>query len=262
MYTDTNQHVLEPELAGPVPRAAQFTPMTKFTRALGLTIWIAVTIGLFYGAYRDISTLQRLVTTGKTMYATVTDHYAHYGKSTSYHLDYAYTLDGAAYGNSVSVTRNFYEETQIGSHLLITYLPSDPAIVRVGTVNQPLIHSHTQNWVIGIGLVCTILGIIFAIIEGNYKKRMFLMRYGTAAIGRITGSAQSHNKKTTSYTVSYSFSADGQPMWQTVLVPSQFYFSVFSGAFITILYVPDNPIDSLPYKAIAEVEIPQPHRIA
>jgi len=256
MYTDSNQHTLEPELTRPAPRNARFTSMTQFTRGLMLTIWIGLTIGLFYGAYQDIDRLHRLLTSGKTMYATVVDKYVHHGKSTSYHITYQYAVDGRYYGNSDTVPSDYYYQAQIGSTLLITYLPQDPSIDRIGIVDQPLIQTHTQNWVIGIGLACTIVGIIVAIIEGGYKKRLFLMTWGTPALGRVTSKDQQSNGKTTTYKVSYAFTADGQPMWNTVSVQSRFYDSVYPGTYITVLHAPGNPKDSLPYRAITEIVCP------
>lgn len=259
MYINANQsQVIEAELAAPAPRNFRFTTMTQFSRGLGLTTWIVITVALFYCASRHITMLDGLLTTGKVTNATVDGRWIDSDKSTSYHLRYEYRVDGAYYEDKETVSRNEYEDTDIGSRIVITYLPSDPAVDRPGRVTLDLIQSIKQNWVIGIGAFCTLYGIGFALGENYYKKRLVLAQYGAPARARVTSKDHRSNGKSTTYTVSYSFTADGKPIWQTKSVPLTFFQRVNTGDDITVLYMPANPMDSVPYRAITEVEVSPP----
>lgn len=252
MYTDPHiPAMLEPELNTPMPRPARLTPLTQFTRLLGVVTWIGMTVLLLTLASRDINDLRALQTNGMLMNATVIDKYYRSGKSTSYYLRYQYLVDSQAYSDTQQVSYAAYEGTGIGAPMLITCLSSAPATDRVGTVDKARVDKEVQNWVLGIGAACLFVGIVMAVVETRYRKQLFLLQEGVAAAGTVVSKSVQRRNRSTVYTVTYSFTADGQQVWQTSTVPSSFESGVYAGAYVTVLYNPSNPRDCFPYKALS-----------
>lgn len=256
MYTDPNiPAMLEPELNTQMPRPARLTPMTQFTRLLGVVTWIGMTVLLLTLASRDINDLRALQANGRAMNATVIDKYTHSGKSTSYYLRYQYLVDSQEYSDTEQVSYTVYDETAIGAPMLITCLPSAPTTDRVGTVDKARVDKEVQNWVLGIGAACLIVAVVMATVEIGYRKQLFLLREGVAAAGTVISRSALQRGKSTVYTVTYSFSANGQPMWKSSNVSAPFESAVYPGAYITVLYNPSNPLDCFPYKALRNVTL-------
>jgi hypothetical protein len=251
MYTDPNiPGMLEPELNTRMPRPARLTPMTQFTRLLGVVIWIGLTVLLLTLASRDINDLRALQANGRVMNATVIDKYYHSGKSTTYYLRYQYLVDSQAYSDTQKVSYSVYDETAIGAPMLITCLPSAPTTDRVGTVDKARVDKAVQNWVLGIGAACLVAAIVMAAVETGYRKQLFLLQEGVAAAGTIVSKSVQRRGRSTVYTVTYSFTAEGQPMWKSSSVSAAFESAVYPGAYVTVLYNPSNPQDCFPYKAL------------
>ena len=251
MYTDPQQNkALEPELDQPAPRPARYTTFTQVARAIGLGGWLFMTVLLFTLAVRDIGDLRGLLATGKMMNAVIYDKYTRSGKHTSYHLQYQYTLDRVPYTGDESVSSNVYYNTPIGARLPITFLPENPAIHRVGQVTKERVDTSARNWIVGIGIACTLLALFLAYIETTSKKQLTMLQYGIATLGTVTGKDARRSGKSTVYSVAYSFHADGSPVWKSMAVPYDVYEGLYPGMYFTVLYMPGNPKDNMPYKAI------------
>lgn len=61
----------------------------------------------------------------------ITSHWADHGKSTSYHVAYAYTVDGHQYASRAEVSRSAYDGLTDGAPAAIHYAPSRPDVSRL-----------------------------------------------------------------------------------------------------------------------------------
>jgi hypothetical protein len=85
----------------------------------------------------------------------------------------------------------------------------------------------------------------------RYRKHLFLLQEGVAVAGTVVSKSEQRSGRSTTYRVTYSFTAEGQPVWQTSAVPGSFENAVYPGAYITVLYNPSNPKDCFPYRALS-----------
>jgi len=87
---------------------------------------IGLTIPPFLTEYR-LATSK----TGQTK-AEITDHRISSGKSTSYYVTYQFTVNNQIYSQEDSVSRDEYYSYEVGGHIPITYVASDPDIAHIG----------------------------------------------------------------------------------------------------------------------------------
>jgi len=255
MQIEANQsYVPERELNTSTPRHFRLTRTAHFFRAAGLTLWIILSLVLFYNAYQHISTVQRLLKTGKVTNARITNKRAVDGKTTAYFLDYDYMVDKEFYYDNVCVSRYQYEDAGYGAPLVITYLPSDPSINRTGTVTVGLVQEIQRNWALVITGFFVVYGLLFAAGEQDFKKDLYLAQYGTAVQARIVHKDQQTVKTTTS-SLRYSFAVGGKEIQRTVLVLTADYENVDLGDCITVLYAPQAPNKNMPYLTMKNVEV-------
>ena len=254
VYPDSNAWTLEPELDQPVPRAARLTPMAQFSRIFAIVLWIGITITIFAFAMRDINDLKALLVNGRETNALVSDKYITYGKSKHYHLTYRYDSDGQSYSDDTLVNQQKYDSAYNGSELLITYLPSHPTTDRAGVVDEARLNLQLRKWVTAIGVASLLLAGFCVLIQKRYQSRLLLLQFGVPVAGVVTASESRRvSKNTMAFYLTYTYKVDGEELSRQVSVPGSFYDSVFPGVEITILYQPNNPQDSVPYRTITDV---------
>jgi len=64
--------------------------------------------------------------------AQVTDHHITYGKSTTYSIDFEFTVNGQTYDGNDTVSSTDYDQWFIGSEVLVTYAVDDPSTFHLG----------------------------------------------------------------------------------------------------------------------------------
>jgi len=249
------EHIIEPELLVATPRPVRYTAVTQFVRAMAFGVWITVTAMMVIGVYQTTTRLRELAESGKTINATVVERDRQSPNSSWYDIKYRYTLEAIPYTDRETVQKDDYDSKPLGAPIPITYLPGKPWIHREGSIDNAMVGADTQDWVLAILAVFVIGGCIVFYWESEYKKRLRLMQQGIAVTGRVLGMETTNAGKSKVRTVAYSYSNGAYPMQARASVSSRFYRSIEPGDTITVLHMPRDPADSLPYREISEVKI-------
>ena len=249
------EHVIEPELLTATPRRVRYTAVTQFVRAMAFGIWIAVTVMMVIGIYQTTTKQRELAESGKTINATVVERDRQSPNSSWYDLKYRYTVGAIPYTGRETVQKDEYDSKSLGAPIPITYLPGKPWIHREGSIDNATVNTDTQEWVLAILGVFIAGACIVFYWESEYKKRLRLMQQGTAVAGRVLGMETANVGKGKVRTVIYSYLNGAYPMQARVSVSARFYRSIEPGDCITVLHMPRDPADSLPYREISEVKI-------
>ena len=243
--------VLEPELMRPTPRHAHYTSLTQGSRVIGLALWLFITGILFYLASRDAGELKRLVSNGQMSAAVVSDKHAYRGRRSSrYYIDYEYQVGQTVYSGAEEVRSSQYLDTSIGDELPITYERDDPNVYRLGAVTADMANHAVGVYVVLIGVVCTLFAVFLAYIETTNKQQMLLLQEGIPATATVTEKSSRNTGKTTIYSLSYTFDVDGETVQNTLAVPYDMQEYLYPGSQFSVLYMPGNPGESVPYRAI------------
>jgi hypothetical protein len=118
-------------------------PRNKFYEiifVIVLCIFLGVAILSLVFGVREIFVIRpSLVSEGVPIIVNYIDRYIEStGDGTFYSLAYNYTVDNQVYRRSYTVSKHFYDSTEIGDTVQIHYLPHNPNISRtVGELEQP-----------------------------------------------------------------------------------------------------------------------------
>lgn len=242
--------VPEPELSGPVPRPARFTRGTQVARFLLLALLVAgvwLVCGL---ASRDLADLAALRTSGRQVTASVMGKHETHGKSTSYYLDYGFLGNWTWVSDDESVSRSEYNAASLGDPILVTYLPSHPKTHRVGQVDEARVARARTAWTWGGGVTFVVLGLILLVAEANYRNQRRLLREGIPVTSEVMDRKSVPGKSTTYY-IWYRYPLpNGGEETKKLSVSSRVYDQCPPGRAVTVLYDPNRPANSRPYRAI------------
>lgn len=242
--------VLEPELMRPTPRHAHYTSLTQTSRMIGIAVWLFITGILFYIASGDAGELRRLASNGQATAAAVSDKYTSGRRRSRYFVDYEYRVGQTTYSGEQEVSHRIYVDTSMGDQLPITYEPDDPDVHRIGAVTADMANHAVGIYVVLIGVVSTLLALFLAHIETTNKKQMRLLQEGIAAVATVTAKGSRDSAKTTIYSLSYTYEVGGETVENTLAVPFDVQEYLEPGSQFSILYMQDNPRESMPYRAI------------
>ena len=255
----SGQTAVEPELQGRTPRAVRDTRGTQKTRFWLWLLFLGVMVPLIMAARNDLGQMRTLLTHGRTATASVIDHHVTYGKHETYTLDYIFEAEGDVISDSADVSHWEYQQTTDGGPLTITYLPGNPKIHRVGTVNRRGFDVSVAGWVVGGTLAFLLLGGLLARMETFYRRARHLLRDGRAVGGVVTErkakTAQGKYGPLTTYTLCYRFQTPSGERAGQDTVPQSLYNQCPSGTALTVLYDAANPARSRLYQTLTEVRL-------
>ncbi|HEY3781627.1 MAG TPA: hypothetical protein VGL56_11115 [Fimbriimonadaceae bacterium] len=125
------------------PRKVQSTSSLRFTYYAigGLSFVLLLLLAIFGG--KDLLQLNALLKDGKVTQGTITFKHTAYNKTTNYYLSYAY--NGSFQGQQ-EVDLSTYVKADVGDPITITYLATNPAIHREGSVSGERVTGQTLDY--------------------------------------------------------------------------------------------------------------------
>lgn len=250
---------VEPELQGRTPRAVRDTSGTRKARFWLWLLFVGVMTPLLMAARHDLEQMRTLLARGKTATASVIAHHMTYGKHNTYLLDYIFQAEGTVISDSADVSHLEYEQTRDGGPLTITYLPGNPQIHRVGTVNRRGFDVTIAGWAVGGSLAFLLLGGLIARAEILTWGARRLLQNGQAVTGVVTErkikTYQGQSGTRTIYTLCYRFPTPQGEHSGRNNVTRAFYDQHPPGAALTILYDAQKPARNQPYRALTGVRL-------
>ncbi len=251
------------ELPPEVPRPAKFTASTQVSRLFLLALLLFAVGLLWWLADRDLGNMAALKARGHTTLAHVVGKHITQGKSTSYYLDYTFDGDGIWVDGEESVGEDEYTDAQNGEPIQVTFLPSHPETYRLGAVTQARIMARQGRWLWGGLAASAVLGLLLACAEANFRQHLALLRDGSVAAGTVTDrSIKPISSSQKAFYVTYQFTAEGRfavanrSYLKKVTCTQRFYEQTELGQLLTILYDPARPSQSIPYRMLRDVTLP------
>lgn len=246
----------EPELRTGV-RQTTWTSEARDTRTLFVGLLLAtLLIGGFFAA-RDLSDLHALRRQGREVSAQVTGKRETHGKSVSYNLEYRFYSGGEWINDHDDVPQYLYESTPIGDTLGVTYLPSDPTVHRIGSVDDRRVARRTRGWLFGIGGIAAFFLLGIWGIEYDYQRQMRLAISGIPTAGSIISCEPvMSGNQVKWYQVKYTF-ADLRSNTRTAgwSAPEALGKRLQNGQNVTVLCDADNPNHFVLYTALTAVRV-------
>lgn len=219
-----------------------------------LALLIGVTWLVAWCGTRDIGDLTALLNHGVTTTAHVTDKHVHHGKSTSYAVDYSFTVDREEVDSQESVSSWEYDNANIGDPIRVTYLPEDPQTHRVGDVTRDRLDTQQSHWHMGTAAAAIALGLILLAAEMNYRGYRRLLEEGVPVTGTVTDQRMVRGKSATYYLL-YEFPGPLGTQTNKVTVSYRVYATSSPGEHLTVLYDPAKPKYNRPYCALTDARL-------
>jgi len=160
-----------------------------------------------FGKYNDV---RRLLASGVMTTATVTDSAAedHFHAGTIYRMTVKFTdTRGRSVSSGVDVDYHTYSSTSLGSSVMVTYLPADTDVCRVGKVTQAHIAAVVREFLIGFGAMAGFYFLLAVGIARDDRKQRLLLTNGEVVQATVTRLTRAKEKN---YEVTYTFDIDGR----------------------------------------------------
>ncbi len=238
---------VEPELRGQMPRRVRYTFRAQATRLFVLCLLLGG-VGLITSlSVQDTGELTRLAASGIRTTGRITGKHTSGHKNTTYYLDYSYTANGRAESGEETVSSSDFRQANAGDSVLVTYLPDDPTVHRVGVVDEARVTHARTLWALGTLGAALVLGLLLVATEANFRNHRALLETGVAVMGRLTNRYVTRGNKSNSYYIQYEFDGPAGPVSGKASVGRSLYDQTSPGTPTTILYDPAKPSNSRPY---------------
>ena len=251
-----------PELEQPLPRRIRLDE-------IGIIRCVIAAACLAFGIYETFQlvkpelrrqaeneTLTRQLTAeGRETEGTVTQLYSAMG----YVVFFEYTVGGRSYSRGALIASKHWQSLQVGSPLIIRYLPSDPS--KASPADDP--PNSQNNWGTALPLAGMIwffmLGFAAINLSVLFPKRRLLAR-GQPVRGIVTRCKEGSNGRSSGYFLSYDFSLPDGSQCQGKAFRG---YPEAEGSAVTVLYDRDQPRRNTLYPLgrcvweLADSQVPQ-----
>lgn len=247
------------ELTTDIPRPARFTASTQVSRLFLLLLLVSAVGLLWWLASRDLGDMNALKVRGHITLAHVVGRHITEGKSKAYYLDYTFDGNGIWVDGAESVGEDEYSDTQPGTAIEVTFLPSRPQTYRLGTVTQERIQAQQSKWLWGELGAFVFFSLLLIGTEATFRQHLSLLRDGSAVAGTVTDRSISPSQK--AFFVTYQFTVDGRFAVESrshskkVTCTQSFYEQTELGQVLTVLYNPARPSQNIPYRMLTDVTL-------
>ena len=217
------------------PRNVVVSRPANMVRAILCSVSILLIVMALYIAaipiQRDIKLQHGTQTTG-----VVVDKYVRGSKSTSYHVSIRFSVQGRPMIEDARVSREKYAALAEDDSTMVTYLPSDPAVCKIGAVT-PATTSEDLRAALPLVLPNFLIAILGPLLmETVIRGQTRLLRTGREAAATI-GEVKKGEKQT--LVLTYSFEAEGGRWTGTSTVSNR--RQVTPGQTITVVYPLGKP---------------------
>ncbi|MCW3060310.1 MAG: hypothetical protein JWQ02_2131 [Capsulimonas sp.] len=169
------------------PRPARFTTRAQATRVICALVTAGAFFFVLWLGMRDLKDLHALHSQGRSMGALITNKTVHYGKTTSYRMNYEFYVNQTLVQDHSTFTYQTWSFAVVGGKLLITYLPSSPHTYRLGAITDERIARQGKAWFWGCLATLCIVGLFAGAVEWTFQEQLALMRDGVAVYGTVMG---------------------------------------------------------------------------
>lgn len=173
------------ELLPPPPRSTRLRTHLRVLRWLVLFAAVlppSCVLGL--GGYEN-ARLAELARDGRTIDGTIAAKRVRRARSTDYVLEGTFELGGRSYRASQTVSRQRYEETAVGTPVVITYLPSDPTYAVLDRVDAARIEGQRGSTFAAAAALFLAFACVVGYFELYLRRALRLLREGRAALGTV-----------------------------------------------------------------------------
>ena len=240
-------------LTDDVPRAARFTARTHASRLLLLLFIAGVACLLGWLHDRDLRRMNALKVQGRASLAHVVGKHTSQGKSTSYYLEYDFSVGRVWQYGERSVSEDEYAGSGLGEAAQVTYLPPHPETFVFGTMTRARIQERQSLWLWGEGAALAFFSLWAFGMESTLRRHLSLLRNGAVTLGVVT--ERSTRPPQGPPQVTYQFVAGGKPYSEKISTDFRFYERAELGKTITVLYDPGHPSHSIPYRVLTDVAL-------
>ncbi|MEO7716633.1 MAG: hypothetical protein ABIY70_10545 [Capsulimonas sp.] len=172
--------------------------------------------------------------------------------SVKYRLKVRFREGGVWMIETIRVSSDEYDEYEIGSPVVVTYLPGEESHVRLGTVTAATVADAEVFGRQFAGLSCAGMMLIPLFIEYRIGRQATLLRLGRTATATIERVEPERRK---GRTVHYSFDAEGARWKGQALYVKTWSIDPAPGRTIPVLYLPRRPKKNLPAESIVAVRL-------
>ena len=155
---------------------------------------------------RQVEHLTRLWHQGVQSTATITDKTIRSGKSTTYKVGYRFDAQGEVIEDDATVGRSAYDSYEVGDHLVVTYMKSDPSDHVVGVVDQQRIDRRKELWQEVLLILTGIAAAAYGIVIATFNRQAKLLREGTIVDAKIVSVEPKSTGKSSGRNVSFTYS--------------------------------------------------------
>lgn len=188
---------------------------------------------------KNLSELRMLANSGRQATGMVTRKNEMHGKSTTYEVYYSFHA-GSEITDEQDVDLHEYVNYDEDGPISVTYLPNDPAVHRVGTVDsarvvqgEATLRLATTLWTVG-GIL--IIGLVWA----GYLKEKRMLASASVTTGTVIGSVRLRGRGA-SYKVTYEFEAGGVRYSRLTTLDALRGRAAPVGTQVTVYYWPSDP---------------------
>jgi hypothetical protein len=246
-----------PAIAESGPRPVKFTQATVATiRAFRWLSLLVVALGIPIVLIMA-DRLEELVQRGTVVQGIVDDLSEKRGKSTTYVVEYEYTLSGITNRDQESVPKSTYMALRVGDRVPVTALPDRPESHRFGRFDIGDVRDLQFNGSVLVMAISAVFGLVVAGVRTHAKNELTVLgswRALPAQAIRITkGSA---GKSGVTYTLRYRVLLPGGNVKESshsFTQPDPFELKV--GEFFTVLLDPEIKTSTRPLFSVKAVEI-------
>lgn len=242
-----------PRLCSPPRRVAYTTDAVgaRWVWGVGTALLLAM---LLWIGFANLHELERLRDHGEITQGSVVKLSESGGRSHHYYVTVAFYARGARWRHRASVARSNYLRRRLGRPALVTYLPADPRVARLGRVDAARVRDEKSRFATALGVVLVLLGGLIGYGEWFYRRQFRLAERGIPLEGIVSRvyRGSSHAR----YCLQYRFTRpDGGTAVGKAWLPLSQRRRYPEGAPICVLCNPANPADHTPLPALSGVRI-------
>ena len=205
-----------------------------------------------FAKYNDV---RRLLHSGVMTTATVTDSTGedHFRAGTVYRVTVKFVDNsGRLVSSDTDVDYRTYSSMSIGGTVMVTYLPGDTEVCRVGKVTPAQVMAVVREFLIGFGAMAGFYLLIALGIAVDDRRQSGLLRNGevvSASVDRLS------RAKETIYEVAYSFELGGKTYKAVDRIDRKVLKAPTVGETVDVLYLPTRPSTAMAVAAMVNFEV-------
>ena len=243
-----------PESLPPTPRTVKLKSGTVFGRVFVWILTVCLFVGIPLGMSHSVGRLRTLMNSGKTITATVDSSRVSHGKSDTYYISVSFSENGHSVYGERMVPMRVYNQYSGEPTVPVATMPGNPTDYEVGGVNQDLIDSTQDVWLMfggmfGLMVLAGLLGL-----ELSIRNESRLLSMGTEVNGEVC-SVNVIKGKGVATNVVYRYETPLGVREKKCSLAGDQADDYQPGTAIPVLYQPDKDTNALPTVSFQLVDL-------